>query len=89
MQKEKLILKNETGLHARPASIFVDKAGQFTSDIKIASKGKEVNAKSIMSVMSLGIDGGDEITLTVEGEDEEKAMNELTKLINEELPEEE
>ena len=40
MQKEKLILKNETGLHARPASIFVDKAGQFTSDIKIASKGK-------------------------------------------------
>ena len=89
MQKEKLILKNETGLHARPASIFVDKAGQFTSDIKIASKGKEVNAKSIMSVMSLGIDGGDEILLKIEGDDEEKASKSLKKLINEKLPEEE
>ena len=59
------------------------------SDIKIAAKDKEVNAKSIMSVMSLGIDGGDEITLTIDGEDEDKAMEELAKLINEELPEEE
>ena len=89
MQKEKLTLKNKTGLHARPASVFVDKTKKFKSDIKIKSKNKEVNGKSIMNVMSLGIDGGDEITLTVEGEDEEKAMNELTKLINEELPEEE
>ena len=89
MKKEKFTLKNETGLHARPASVFVDKTGEFKSDIRIELKGKEVNAKSIMSVMSLGIDGGDEITLTIEGEDEEKAMTELSKLINEELPEEE
>lgn len=89
MEKEKFTLKNETGLHARPASVFVDKTGEFKSDIRIESKGKEVNAKSIMSVMSLGIDGGDEITLTIEGEDEEEAMTELSKLINEELPEEE
>ena len=89
MKKEKFTLRNETGLHARPASIFVDKSGEFKSDIKIESKGKEVNAKSIMSVMSLGIDGGDEITLTIDGEDEDKAMEELAKLINEELPEEE
>lgn len=89
MQKEKFILQNETGLHARPASIFVDKTKKFKSNIKIESKGKEVNAKSIMSVMSLGIDEGDEIILTIDGEDEEKAMDELTKLINEELIEEE
>lgn len=89
MEKEKFTLKNETGLHARPASVFVDKTGEFKSDIRIELKGKEVNAKSIMSVMSLGIDGGDEITLTIEGEDEEEAMTELSKLINEELPEEE
>ncbi|MFW6271117.1 MAG: HPr family phosphocarrier protein [Bacillota bacterium] len=89
MQKEKFILQNGTGLHARPASIFVDKTKKFKSNIKIESKGKEVNAKSIMSVMSLGIDEGDEIILTIDGEDEEKAMDELTKLINEELIEEE
>ena len=89
MKKERFIIKNETGLHARPASIFVDKTGEFKSDIKIESKGKKVNAKSIMSVMSLGVDGGDEITLTIDGEDEETAMKELSKLINEDLPEEE
>ena len=89
MQKEEFTLQNETGLHARPATIFVEKAGEFKSDIKIGAKDKEVNAKSIMSVMSLGIDGGDEITLTIDGEDEDKAMEELAKLINEELPEEE
>ena len=80
-----LMIKNETGLHARPASQLVKKAGNFKSKIEIIVGEKEVNAKSIMGIMSLGIGKGDEITLKAEGEDAEAAVEGLTEFIEIEL----
>lgn len=89
MASEKNVtIVNETGLHARPASQFVQKAGKFKSEIQIVFEDKEVNAKSIMGVMSLGIGQGKEITLKAEGEDEVEAVNELENFIKTEMVEE-
>jgi len=76
-----LKLTNETGLHARPAGIFVKAANQFNSKIQIRSKDQTVNAKSIMNLLSLGLESGSEFTLLVDGPDAELAMNSLTTLI--------
>ena len=90
MASEKnVVITNETGLHARPASQFVQKAGKFKSVIKIVFEDKEVNAKSIMGVMSLGISQGKEITLKADGEDEIEAVNQLEKFIKTEMAEDE
>ena len=89
MKKDKVIIKNETGLHARPASQFVKKAGEFKSEITLQKDDETANAKSIMAVMGLGAEQGTEIIIKIEGEDEDKAMEELKKMINEKLPEEE
>ena len=64
----------ETGIHARPATVIVQKAGKFNSDIQIEYKGKKVNLKSIMGVMSLGISFGAEINIIAEGSDEQEAL---------------
>lgn len=80
-----LMINNETGLHARPASQLVKKAAKFKSKIEIITGEKEVNAKSIMGIMSLGIGKGDEITLKAEGEDAEAAVEGLTEFIEVEL----
>ena len=90
MASEKnVIITNETGLHARPASQFVQKAGKFKSEIKIVFEDKEVNAKSIMGVMSLGISQGKEITLKADGEDEVEAVKQLENFIKTEMAEDE
>jgi phosphocarrier protein len=65
----------ETGIHARPATLLVQAAGKFQSDVKLAYKGKEVNLKSIMAVLTLGAGKGADITLTINGEDEEAAID--------------
>lgn len=80
-----LTINNETGLHARPASQLVKKAGDFKSKIEIIVGEKEVNAKSIMGIMSLGLGKGDEIILKAEGEDAEAAVEGLTEFIEVEL----
>lgn len=69
------------GLHARPATILVNQASKFSSDIKLVYNGKEVNLKSIMGVMSLGIQQGAEITISAEGDDAEAAITALTETI--------
>jgi len=81
MLEAKIILKNQTGLHARPASILVTEAGKFKSDIYILKDGREINAKSILGVLSMGARKGDEITLRISGEDEEQALSRLTELL--------
>ena len=81
-------IKNKTGLHARPASKFVQKASQFDSEISLISDENEVNAKSIMGVMSLGIAKDTEIKIKAEGEDAEEALNELIEFIKVEMPKE-
>lgn len=78
---EKIVkILNESGLHARPASLLVKEASKFKSDIKIEFNEAILNAKSIMNIMSLGLKKDDEIKLIVNGIDEEEALNSLIKL---------
>lgn len=88
MIKKKLTIKNKTGLHARPAAIFIKEADKYNSNIRIKFSNREINAKSIISLINLGLEKGKEITLKVDGRDEKKALQELSYLINEKLPEE-
>ncbi|MGG0411313.1 phosphocarrier protein HPr [Vibrio vulnificus] len=74
----------ETGIHARPATLLVQAAGKFDSEINLAYKEKKVNLKSIMGVMSLGIGKGAEITISAEGSDESDALNTLAETLNRE-----
>ena len=74
-------IKNASGLHARPAGMFVKKAAEFKSTVEVITKGKTVNAKSIMGIMSLGLAQGDELTISTNGEDQELAVNELVELV--------
>lgn len=72
---------NEAGLHARPASILVKFANRFKSNITIICGNKTANAKSILSVLSLGAVRGSMITIRVDGQDEQYALSSLKKLI--------
>jgi phosphotransferase system HPr (HPr) family protein len=74
-------LINASGLHARPASIFVAEATKFQSEIFIEVNGKRVNAKSILGLLTLGISKGSKTTIITEGPDEEKALNSLCELV--------
>ncbi len=82
MYKEKVTLKNETGLHARPASLFVKEAARFTSEITVIKNDKEYNAKSIMGILSMGAGKGDTILIQAEGSDAEEAVKALVKLVD-------
>lgn len=82
MYKEEVALINETGLHARPASVFVKEAGKYEADIQIIKDGKKYNAKSIMGILSMGAAKGDKLTISAEGADEKEAVKELIELIN-------
>ncbi|GEA14477.1 MAG: phosphocarrier protein HPr [Moorella sp. (in: firmicutes)] len=81
MIKKELIITNETGLHARPATLFVQTAQAFKSKIGITKGQKQADAKSILAVMSLGITKGTSITLWAEGEDEKEAIEALERLV--------
>lgn len=79
---EKLVsIKNASGLHARPAGMFVKKAAEFKSTVEVVAKGKTVNAKSIMGIMSLGLAQGEQITVVANGEDEAAAVAALVELV--------
>ncbi|MBM7624172.1 HPr family phosphocarrier protein [Sporohalobacter salinus] len=81
MEKVRTKITNKTGLHARPASMFSEIANQYQADVTVIYKDKEVNGKSVMTIMSLGVSQGEEITIIVEGEDEIQAVTALTDLI--------
>ncbi|MBE6081443.1 MULTISPECIES: HPr family phosphocarrier protein [Tissierellales] len=85
MYSKKVIINNEVGLHARPAALFVRVANKFLSQINIESKGRKVNGKSIMGVMSLGAFQGEEIIITARGEDEKEAVEALVELLSKKL----
>ncbi|WP_071459263.1 phosphocarrier protein HPr [Bacillus massilinigeriensis] len=74
MAEKKFTVTAETGIHARPATLLVQAASKFNSEIQLQYKEKKVNLKSIMGVMSLGIGQGAEITISAEGSDEADAM---------------
>ncbi|MGD0622352.1 MAG: HPr family phosphocarrier protein [Thermacetogeniaceae bacterium] len=73
---------NKTGLHARPAAQFVDRARKFKSKITVVKNGSMTDAKSILGVLSLGIGQGADIRIIIAGEDEQQAVDDLVKLLN-------
>ena len=73
------------GIHARPAGLFVKEAAKVDCKVTIAKDGREVDAKRIMGVMSLGVKCGQEIVLRTEGEGEDNAMEELSRFLRENL----
>ena len=82
--KKELIVKNNQGLHARPAAIFVQVANKFDSRITVRRDTEEVNGKSIMGILMLGAEKGSLIVVEAEGVDAEEALAELGKIINNE-----
>ncbi|MDO4680164.1 MAG: phosphocarrier protein HPr [Aerococcus sp.] len=84
MEKKDFIVTAETGIHARPATLLVQTASKFESEIKLEYKGKSVNLKSIMGVMSLGVGQGADVTITVEGDDEADAMKAIEETMKNE-----
>ncbi|WP_138420275.1 phosphocarrier protein HPr [Aquibacillus sediminis] len=87
MKEQKFKITDDTGIHARPATILVNKAGQFQSEIELHYNGKSVNLKSIMGVMSLGVPQGAEVTVTADGGDEDNAIEGIAETIKEHLGE--
>ena len=81
MLTENIIIKNTAGLHAKPASLFVQTANEFTSEIYVCKGSTRVNAKSIMGVMMLAAACGTVLKIEVDGEDEDVALKALVELI--------
>lgn len=84
MEKKEFHIIAETGIHARPATLLVQTASKFNSDINLEYKGKSVNLKSIMGVMSLGVGQGADVTITIEGADETEAMTAIVETMTKE-----
>ena len=82
MKTKKVVLKNETGLHARPASELAKLASKFKCDIKLIMGDKEINPKSILAIMSAGIKTNTELEIICNGEDEEIALEEIVQAFN-------
>ncbi|MBR1420669.1 MAG: HPr family phosphocarrier protein [Selenomonadaceae bacterium] len=87
MTEKTLTIENKTGIHARPASLFVGEAAKYKSTVKIKAKGKTADAKSILMIMGLGLSKGTEITITADGPDEADAVAALSKLVEDKFGE--
>ena len=78
---KEVVINNQVGLHARPATFFIQKANEFNSTVWVEKEERRVNAKSLLGVLSLGIVGGTKISIIVDGPDEESALNALVELV--------
>ncbi len=76
-----VVVQNQVGLHARPATFFIQKANEFKSSIWVEKEERRVNAKSLLGVLSLGIVGGTAIRVIADGTDEQSAVNALVSLV--------
>ena len=83
MKQVTVTVVDPVGLHARPATVAVNAASKFKSEINVAFKGREVNMKSIMGVMSLGVPTKATVTIVAEGDDEEDVIASIAKVIKE------
>ena len=81
MYTQEVTVNNEVGLHARPATYFIQKANEFKCGIWVEKDERRVNAKSLLGVLSLGIVGGTTIRIIADGADEEQAVSGLVKLV--------
>ena len=82
MVSKDVVVKNSTGLHARPATLLVKKASSFKSDISIEFNGKKANVKSLIGVLSLAVTKEATIKVIASGSDEEQAVEEIAKLVD-------
>ena len=78
MTRKEITIQLDSGLETRPVALLVQVASQYDSDIYIESDNRNINAKSIMGMMALGLDTGEVVTVTAEGSDEEAALKEVT-----------
>lgn len=82
MTKKDITIQLTSGLEARPVAMLVQVASQYESSVYIETEGKRVNAKSIMGMMSLGLDAGEVVTVVTDGADEEIALDSLEKYLS-------
>ena len=82
MYLKDVTVKNQVGLHARPATFFIQKANEFKSSVWVEKEERRVNAKSLLGVLSLGIVGGTTIRIIADGVDEQDAVDSLVKLVD-------
>ena len=76
-----VVVQNQVGLHARPATFFIQKANEYKSSIWVEKDERRVNAKSLLGVLSLGIVGGTSIRIIADGSDEQQAVEGLVALV--------
>ena len=88
MLQKDFVIVNKLGLHARASALFVKTASRVSSEVKLAKSGIEVNGKSIMGIMMLAASKGATVTLTIEGDDEDEAMQVMGDLIEDGFGEE-
>jgi len=81
MCSKDVVVQNQVGLHARPATFFIQKANEFKASIWVEKEERRVNAKSLLGVLSLGIVGNTTIRVIADGADEEAAVDALVKLV--------
>lgn len=84
MEKRDFHIIAETGIHARPATLLVQAASKFGSDVNLEYNGKSVNLKSIMGVMSLGVGQNADVTIIAEGDDEKDALDAIADTMKKE-----
>ena len=82
MYSKETTVKNQVGLHARPATFFIQKANEFKSSIWIEKDDRRVNAKSLLGVLSLGIAQNVSVNIIADGSDEQQAVDALCELVN-------
>lgn len=82
MVSKSVVVLNQVGLHAKTATLFIQKANEFKAAIWVEKDARRVNAKSLLGVLSLGITRGTEITLSADGADEAEALSSLLALIS-------
>ena len=87
MYTQEITVNNEVGLHARPATFFIQKANEFKSGIWVEKEDRRVNAKSLLGVLSLGIVKGTTVTIIADGADEDAAIETLSALIDSDFSE--
>ena len=85
MAQRNVTVASKSGLHARPAAVFVQEAKRFQAAVTVAKDDKTVNAKSILSVLTLGAGQGDQVVLTAEGSDADDAVESLASLLERDL----
>jgi len=87
MYIKEAVVNNQVGLHARPATFFIQKANEYKSSVWVEKEERRVNAKSLLGVLSLGIVKGTSISLIADGPDEQEAVDALVELISSDFAE--